>query len=191
MASWIHEYKTKKVEFVKQIPTARQLFPPTSSEKVVVIDLDGLYLCRAVEFECTEKMVKNMDSYLTRPYFDEFLRSICSLIGPYSLVVCMDTSRDDLVNMVFAMTYGKRKLKFLENSVTAVLASECYMEVNGERKLDKEAVSREINQIKGTSVNAVYVQDLAYYRPFTFDELVPRDHLTEMLTLIRELRLKL
>ena len=53
LARWIKQFKARKGEFShKMLPVARELFPkPTikADSKVVVIDLDGLYVCRTYD----------------------------------------------------------------------------------------------------------------------------------------------
>jgi len=166
--NWLQEFKLQKIEFQRaKKPTARQLFPSVSkepSDKFVVIDLEGLYFCRTTE--CIEGLSSDRQPEFrlrtpdrpvtwgyTRPYFDDFLRSVCSLLKDHRVVVCLDIAREDLVNMLYVMTYGKRRLKFLETSVFAISSSSNYRDSeNGIRVLDRASLN-----ILGP---AVYLQDL-------------------------------
>ena len=49
----------------------------------------------------------------------------------------MDILHEDLVNILYTLTLGKRKLKFLQDHVCSILASEYYLDKDGQRILDR------------------------------------------------------
>jgi len=51
-----------------------------------------------------------------RPYFDDFLKSVLETTsdGKLKLVLCMNVSRQVLVNFVYLLMHGRRKMKMLE-----------------------------------------------------------------------------
>ena len=52
----------------------------------------------------------------------------------------MNILHDDLVNMVYSMVYGKRKLKFLQEHVLACLSNDYYTTEFQSRELNKQKV---------------------------------------------------
>ena len=119
-----------------------------------------------------------------QPFFEEFVRAVCSLLKGQQLAICMDIFHEDLVNIIYTITLGKRKLKFLQDHVCALLASDYYFDKDGQRILSKDLVQQAIkNKTKISDV--IYVSDLNSYQAYAVEDLVTpkRDHMEDMIRL--------
>ena len=77
------------------------------------------------------------------------------------MVFALDVYRDDLVNLVYSMVYGKRKLKFLEDRVAVLLPNTYYSDCEGSRQLDRASALSEVCEKLGCEEqNVIFVADL-------------------------------
>ena len=64
-----------------------------------------------------------------RPYFEEFMKGLCKLIDDQEgarIALCMNSQREEIVNLIYTLIYGKRRLKALANCKIAVFADQSY-----------------------------------------------------------------
>ena len=64
-----------------------------------------------------------------RPYFEEFMKGLCTLIDDTDgarIALCMNSQREEIVNLVYTLIYGRRKLKALSDCKIAIFADQSF-----------------------------------------------------------------
>ena len=102
----------------------------------------------------------------------------------------MDILHDDLINMVYAMVYGKRKLKFLQDHVAGCLSSPYFSQKGEIRILDKQQILRMIHTKFDLKPDKVVFLEDTKLTLYDREEIIDpkRDHLFELLRIVKQLQ---
>ena len=87
--------------------------------------IEGLPSDRQTDFKVYDASMGCYAYAYARPYFEEFIKGLCALIDKNEgarIALCMNSQREETVNLIYTLIYGKRKLKALSDNKIAIFA---------------------------------------------------------------------